>query len=187
MRNIIPLLLAACVLPACTPAGDKAETGETIAREAGTGDRPTGRSGASVARGAEKGPIPADIDEGMKNDASPAPAAAPSNGALPTSIPDQFQGRWALVPADCKGDAAAKGLLTINDSRLTFYESRGTLDRVVANSPANVFTANYGFSGEGQTWEREITFTRTAGKLRRVEQGGEEGPVDLTYSACPTR
>jgi hypothetical protein len=73
----------------------------------------------------------------------------------------------------------------VNDSRLTFYESRGTIDRIDRWTPANRFTANYGFSGEGQTWERVITFERSANKLRRTEQGGEEGPVDLTYTACP--
>ena len=43
----------------------------------------------------------------------------------------------------------------------------------------------YGFSGEGMTWERVITLERTGSKLRRTEKGGEEGPVDLTYTACP--
>ena len=107
--------------------------------------------------------------------------------AKPTSIPDQFHGRWALTANDCKPEyaSAAKGLMVVNDSRLTSYESRGTLDRIDAWTPANRFTANYGFSVEGMTWERVITLERNGNRLRRTEKGGEEGPVDLTYTACP--
>ena len=183
MRYLLALLTA-LLLFACSPAADKADTGETIARDAGVGDGPTGRVGKPVARGADKGPIPDNIDEGIEpaaNDSASVPAAKP------TSIPDQFHGRWGLTANDCKPEfaSAAKGLMVVNDSRLTFYESRGTLDRIDAWTPANRFTANYGFSGEGMNWERVITFERNGNKLRRTEKGGDEGPVDLTYAACP--
>ena len=189
MRKVL-ILLTALPLLACTPAGDKADSGEAIARDAGVGDGPTGRVGSPVARGADKGPIPHDIDEGIEpvaNQAPPAPIPALGPAAKPTSIPNQFHGRWALTANDCKPEfaSAAKGLMVVNDSRLTFYESRGTLDRIDSWTPANRFTANYGFSGEGMTWERVITLERTGSKLRRTEKGGDEGPVDLTYTACP--
>ena len=182
MRYLLAVLTALPLL-ACTPAADKADTGETIARDAGVGDGPTGRVGKPVARGANKGPIPDDIDEGIEPTANEA--GAPS--VKPTSIPDQFHGRWGLTANDCKPEfaSAAKGLMVVNDSRLTFYESRGTLDRIDSWTPANRFTANYGFSGEGMNWERVITFERNGSNLRRIEQGGEEAPVDLTYTACP--
>ncbi|UUR09038.1 hypothetical protein [Sphingomonas glaciei] len=186
MKHNLLALIVALPLLACTPAGDKAETGEAIAQGAGVGDGPTGRVGPSVARGADKGPIPSDIDEGL----NPANEAAPKGepAAKPTMIPAQFHGRWGLTANDCKPEfvSAAKGLMVVNDSRLTFYESRGTLDRIDAWTPANRFTANYGFSGEGMTWERVITLERTGSTLRRTEKGGDEGPVDLRYTACPT-
>ena len=187
MRNFLSLLAALSLL-ACTPAGDKADTGEAIAEGAGIGGGPTGRSGDPVARGAENGPIPANIDEGVEpgpqvEDTDLTPSQIET--AKPTMIPAQFHGRWGLTAADCKGGAAAKGLLTIDDSRLVFYESRGVLDRIDAWQPANRFTANYGFRGEGQQWERVITLEQTGSTLRRTEQGGEEGPVDLSYRACP--
>lgn len=75
-RNLLPLL-AALPLLACTPAGDKADTGEAIAEGAGVGEGPSGRVGDPVAKGAENGPIPADIDEGLE----PLPAPANSAGA----------------------------------------------------------------------------------------------------------
>ena len=181
MRNMC-LVLPLLVLTACQPANDKAATGEAIAEGAGLGDRPTGRSGDPVAKGANRGPIPANIDEGIEPLPAPVPAAP---AALPADIPDQFRGRWSINAADCQGGAAAKGLLTIEDRRLVFYESRGVLERIDGNSPANVLTANYGFSGEGMEWQRAIKLERTGNKLRRTEQGGEEGPVDLTYTSCP--
>ena len=185
MRNLL-LGLAALPLLACTPAADKADTGEAIARDAGVGDAPTGRTGSPVARGADRGPIPPDINEGLEPSPA-APANASDSPAKPTMIPARFHGRWGLVAADCtstRGDA--KGLLTIDDNRLVFYESRGVLDRIDSWTPANRFTANYGFSGEGMEWERVITLERDGTKLRRTERGGEEGPVDLTYTACPS-
>lgn len=186
MKHNFLALIAALPLLACTPAGDKADTGEAIAEGAGVGDGPTGKVGRPVARGADKGPIPSDIDEGL----NPANETAPPTGpaAKPTTIPARFHGRWGLNANDCKPERAsdAKGLMVVNDSRLTFYESRGTLRRIDAWTPANSFTANYAFSGEGMSWERVITLERTGSTLRRTETGGEEGPVDLTYTACPT-
>lgn len=122
--------------------------------------------------------------------AQDTPAATPTNEAtparLPTSIPAQFQGRWGLVRADCtstRGDA--KGLLTINDARLTFYEARGTLAKVLG-ATANNFDARYAFMGEGQTWERTERFKLVSGKLQRRTDAepGQEPPVNLTYERC---
>ncbi len=118
------------------------------------------------------------VEEPAANSATPA--------TLPTQIPNQFHGRWALVPADCtstRGDA--KGLLTISDARLAFYESRGTLDKVLG-ATADSFDARYGFSGEGQTWMRTERFKLVGGKLQRRTdaEAGQEPPVNLTYSRC---
>ena len=105
---------------------------------------------------------------------------------LPTRIPDQFHGRWGLTKSDCtstRGDA--KGLLTINDARLTFYESKGTLDKVLGATDTS-FDANYGFSGEGQNWERVERLKLVNANLnRRTDaKAGQEPPVDLTYMRC---
>jgi hypothetical protein len=190
-RNILSLL-AALPLLACTPAGDKADTGEAIAEGAGLGDGPTGRVGNPVARGADNGPIPANIDEGLEpagNNTQNQAAAAPATSAKPTAIPALFKGRWGLNANDCKPERAsdAKGLMVVGDDRLTFYESRAALDRVDAWTPVTRLTASYNFTGEGQEWQRVITLERNGARLRRTETGGEEGPVDLTYTACPTR
>lgn len=180
MRNLLPLL-AALPLLACSPSSDKADAGEAIARDAGVGDAPTGRVGRPVSRSAENAVIPDNINEGIE----PPPEQAIA--AKPTNVPEQFRGRWGLTANDCKPEfaSAAKGLMVVNDSRLTFYESRATLDRIDSLTPANRLTANYRFSGEGMNWERVITLERNGSQLRRTERGGDEGPVDLTYTACP--
>ncbi len=112
----------------------------------------------------------------------------PGKAPLPTAIPATFQGRWGLTMADCtstKGDA--KGLLTISDARLTFYESKGTLDKVLGATDTS-FDGNYGFRGEGQEWERVERFKMVDAKLNRRTDAaaGQEPPVDLTYMRCPS-
>lgn len=181
MRNLLLVAAVLLALPACRPAGDAAKSGEALAEDGVPVDGPSGKSGDPTAKEAEQSAAPS--NDFLQNTTGGLSPPAP----LPTMIPEQFHGRWGLTRADCLGGAAAKGLLIINDSRLTFYESRGTLDRVDSNSPPNVLVANYGFSGEGMAWERLVTLERTGPKLRRTEEGSEEGPVDLTYTACLPR
>ncbi len=111
-------------------------------------------------------------------------AATPAK--LPTQIPAQFHGRWGLNRADCtstRGDA--KGLLTIGDARLTFYESRGTINNVLG-ATADSFDARYGFVGEGQTWMRTERLKLVNDMLQRQTDAepGQEPPVNLTYQRC---
>ena len=130
----------------------------------------------------------AEIEVLPPSDESGAPTVENSDtpATLPTQIPAQYRGRWGLVAADCtttKGDA--KGLLTINDVRLSFYESRGTLAKVIG-ATADSFDARYGFSGEGQTWNRTERLKLVGGKLQRRTDAetGQEPPVNLTYQRC---
>ena len=116
----------------------------------------------------------------------PTPDNSASSGAQPTAIPAAFQGLWGLDKADCtstRGDA--KGLLTVNASKLTFYESRGNLDTVLGATGTS-FDARYAFTGEGQTWNRTERFSLVGGKLQRRTdaEAGQEPPVNLTYERC---
>ena len=105
---------------------------------------------------------------------------------LPNKIPANLQGRWGINNADCtstRGDA--KGLLSISDTQLTFYESRGVVDQVL-DASATSFDARYDFAGEGQTWKRTERLSLENDKLRRRtdSEAGQEPPVDLTYGRC---
>ena len=94
-------------------------------------------------------------------------------------IPAQYRGRWGMVAADCtstRGDA--KGLITVGDTWVGFYEARANL-KEQRPSAATSFSGRFAFTGEGQTWEKVMTFTRTGNTLKRAENEGT-----FTYTRC---
>jgi len=94
-------------------------------------------------------------------------------------IPDQFRGRWGMVAADCdRNRDDAKGLITIGERTIIFYESRATLKERRPAIATN-FAGLFGFTGEGQTWEKVMSFTRTGDTLKRIEETGT-----FTYKRC---
>ena len=102
--------------------------------------------------------------------------APPTPGAI---IPARYHGRWGLVPADCtstRGDN--KGLITVGDTSIRFYESTATLTR---QRPARAtgFSGDFIFTGEGQRWQKVMTLTRTGDRLERADQEGS-----FTYKLC---
>ena len=170
-------------LIACRPAGDSAKSGEAVAKSGAPGGGPTGKSGDPVSDDVENVTLPPD---GSRQEGVPP---ATTTVAKPTSIPAQFHGRWGINAADCeRGRSDAKGLMVVDDARLVFYESRGVLDRIDSNTPANRLVANYGFRGEGQEWERVETLTVRGQKLDRLSSpvaDQSEPIVPLTYTRCP--
>jgi hypothetical protein len=95
------------------------------------------------------------------------------------SIPAHYRGRWGMVAADCtstRGDA--KGLITINDTWIGFYEARATL-KEQRPAIATSFSGLFAFTGEGQSWEKVQTLTRTGDTLKRAEESGT-----FTYKRC---
>jgi hypothetical protein len=94
-------------------------------------------------------------------------------------FPAQYRGRWGMVPADCtstRGDA--KGLITIGDTTVKFYESLANLKEQRPAS-ATSFSGLFAFTGEGQKWQKVMTFTRTGDTLKRADDEGS-----FTYSRC---
>jgi hypothetical protein len=125
--------------------------------------------------------------DAIRNQADETPPAPGTNQTEPNPpdpvpggvIPARYQGRWGLVPGDCtstRGDA--KGLMTIGDTSIRFYESTATLTQqrpAIATSFAGLFA----FRGEGQAWEKVMTFTRTGDQLERADPEGK-----FTYRRC---
>ena len=182
MRSPIFLsLIAALPLLACRPAADRAAGENAVTSETAAPTSPGSQRTPDddpFERGANLS-VPAGTDGGTADNAS---SAIPGKAGIPKAL----QGRWALVPADCtstRGDA--KGLLIVGESGLRFFESRARVDRIESNAPPNRLVASFDFTGEGMTWKRVMTLERSGNRLRRIERGGEEGPVDLTYTACP--
>ena len=124
------------------------------------GAAPASARTAPAARGAS--PFPA----------NPDPAAA---------IPAALHGRWGMAPADCtstRGDA--KGLLVVSSDGLRFYESRATPVRNVELSNDSI-SADFAFTGEGQTWTKFQALTLDDDKLVRTESSPM---ASFTYARC---
>ena len=172
MRNVVTAALAVA-LAACgsQPANEAAPANDSAAVETNALE--------PVADDARVEPAPADPDV-------PEPAADEPADTANATIPAALRGRWGLVQADCtstRGDA--KGLLTISDTQLRFYESRGTL-RDIAESDASRLVADFDFMGEGQTWQRRMILDAQDGgeTLIRREQGADAMAGPLRYRKC---
>ena len=117
---------------------------------------------------------------------TPTPTPQADDTAEVTAIPAAIRGRWGLTDADCEpGSADAKGLLTITADQLDFYESVGTLDSV-DEAGANRIRADFDFTGEGMTWERDIALELEDGgqTLVRREYGEGAAAEAFRYSKC---
>jgi hypothetical protein len=190
MRNASLLLLSAVLLgtSACRPSNDRIEATESGA--VASGGTVSRGHGDPVAKGAEKATpetLPTNLVVAEEQDAAEQPSAPGSNAVENSSveaapaptIPAQYRGRWGMVPADCDpGRSDNKGLLTIGDRTLRFYESLGTL-KEQRPAIATSFSGLYDFEGEGETWEKVIVFTRDGNTLTRAEDGQR-----YTYTRC---
>ena len=184
--NKTSLLLCASVAllaAACRPAGDRSEAQKagSIATD-GTGGVPQAGDPVKEDAGqATENNLPQNVaiaGPTANTAASEADSTPPASAA---AIPAQYRGRWGLVPADCEpGRSDAKGLITIADRTIRYYESTATL-KEQRPAIATSFSGLFGFTGEGQTWEKVMTFTRTGDKLTRAEEEGT-----FTYTRCPS-
>lgn len=157
--GIVALLPLALALAAC---GGEAPDDSNVAVD--------GNVSAAEAANAEIETLPP--SETSDSADGPAPAGA-------GSIPAQFHGRWGMVAADCEpGRPDAKGLITIDETSLRFYESRAVLKQqrpAIATSFAGLFA----FTGEGMNWEKVETLTRAGETLKRADDEGS-----YTYQQC---
>ncbi len=95
-------------------------------------------------------------------------------------IPAQYRGRWGMNANDCDPRRSdAKGLMTIRDNSIKFYESLASLQEQ-RPAIATSFSGVYSLTGEGQSWERVITLTRTGNTLKRAQAEGT-----FNYTRCP--
>lgn len=147
-------------------------------------------AGAALALAAcssEKAQPPAEGEGATQAVASPPasePAVSPAQGSQ--SIPQEVQGRWGMVPADCtttRGDD--KGLLTIGPETLKFYESQGKLGQIAERSD-NRIRATFAFTGEGMEWTHDVVLdVKDGGKtLTRQNFGPDAEPGSYTYKRC---
>ena len=118
-------------------------------------------------------------DETVTNDANlttPDLNEADDSGSEPPAsrIPAAFQGRWGMVPADCtstRGDN--KGMITVTDDRIRFFESTGTLTKVTQDAKEN-FTGTYAFTGEGMTWTNSHNLKLTCSSTTLIRKQSDD-------------
>ena len=132
------------------------------------------------------------LTEGDQSLADPAPGsvtapAADARGraaAVSSSIPSAMRGRWGMTLADCDGPGGgAKGLLTIEPDRLTFYESSATLVDVTERSD-DYLRGAFAFVGEGMEWRRDMMLLREGDVLLRREFGPDAMRGGQRYMRC---
>jgi hypothetical protein len=169
MLSSLAVLLAASACGGPGPVADEAEDtrilGETgaAANEASAAVTDALDNGAPVLNEAE--------DWGSEN-GPPTPVSS-------ISFPMEMRGRWGMVANDCQpGRSDAKGLITIGEQSVYFYES---VAKLTEHRPAiaTSFSGVFAFTGEGQKWEKVMTFTQTGDTLVRAEEEGR-----FTYKRC---
>ncbi len=175
-RTALPLLAcaAALSLAACGQSGPVADEANNSAAL----PDPADVAGAEIGTASADGSPPT-------NTAAPGGRAPLTSGDTATmaqrAIPAALQGRWGLVPADCtstRGDA--KGLLVISQTSLRFYESTATPARNVKTAP-DMVSADFDFTGEGQSWTKFATLEADGDKLVRTESSPM---ASFTYIRC---
>ena len=131
-------------------------------------------------------------DEGANSPADPfivengEASGAEAETTPVAAIPEALQGRWGLVEADCDPSRSdAKGMMEVTTDGLDFYESRATLSRSVQRSDQTL-RAVFDFSGEGQSWSREVRLDLADGgeTLEREDLDGELEGETLVYTRC---
>lgn len=183
MRNLTLSVLLLAALCACRPSVDRADSQESLAEEGVTGAGAGRSAGNPVARGAEnvtaETPLenlavaPTEPDNGSGAETNSGNTAESNTGAAATApvIPVRYRSRWGMVPADCtstRGDA--KGLITVGDRTIRFYESTGTLTERLPGA-ATSLAGEFAFTGEGMTWAKTMTLMVQGDTLSRTEDG----------------
>lgn len=115
------------------------------------------------------------------NAAAPVGEAANDSENSPSTavVPAQYRGRWGINANDCDPKRSDnKGLMTVRENSIRFYESTASLQEQ-RPAIATSFSGTYSFTGEGQTWKRMMTLTRTGDKLKRADNEGS-----YTYRRC---
>jgi len=118
----------------------------------------------------------------LTTEVASGPARPAGESEAPTlSIPAALHGRWGLVPGDCtstRGDA--KGLVTIGEDSIRFYESRARPVTLRSRSDRAI-EGDFAFTGEGQEWTTTMSWSVAGDTLTRVDSTGNS---KLVYKRC---
>lgn len=168
MRWTCTLMFAALSLAACGASDPVAEEAENV----------TALPPIDNIAGARDGAPSADGSAPSNTAVAPTPSSARGSAA---SIPAALHGRWGLTPADCiPARSDTKGLLIVASNGLRFYESTAVPAGNVQAS-GDSFTADFAFTGEGQSWTKYQALSLDDDKLVRTESSPM---ASFTYARC---
>ena len=172
MNSTHPLLAAAVALALASCGGD-----DPVAAEA---DNIAGLPSIDNVAGARDGTPSADGGARPTPGAGPT-AATPANAVPAAAIPAALHGRWGMSPGDCTStNGNSNGLLVIGADGLRFHESRAVPVRNVETS-ADSISADFAFTGEGQSWTKYQALTIDDDRLVRTESSPM---ASFTYAFC---
>jgi predicted small lipoprotein YifL len=172
MKALSSLLLAVLALAACGGGGPVDQNASGHVPDSST------VGGSDVGTASADGSAPANV-------AAPGGRAPLTSGdtatAAEAALPAALHGRWGMNPSDCTAaPEAANGLLTVTPGELRFYESVAVPARNVKKS-ANSLSADFDFTGEGQSWTKFQTLELQEDKLVRTESSPM---ASFTYVRC---
>lgn len=124
--------------------------------------------------------------EATEANADNGPQSGATSAHAQNAIPSALHGRWALKPDDCaQAGGLATGVLTITAKSMRFYETVAEPAKVLQQTPT-LIRAQFAFSGEGVSWDREQSLELTGGNdtLVRQEYGMDAPTEPFTYSKC---
>ena len=163
------LFAATLALAGCGSSDPVAEDAENVTALPSIDNVAGGRDGVPSADGAPP-----------QNTAA-APTVGPPSTGPAAAIPAALRGRWGMTPGDCtstRGDA--KGLLIIDGNGMRFYESAAHAVSNVETSDDS-FSANFAFTGEGQSWTKYQALSLDDDRLIRTESSPM---ASFTYARC---
>ena len=175
INALLPAALLSFALLACTQADPNNIAIDAVNNSAGIDVTTTAPVENAAANAADDG---FNLTSSKDGDTSAGIPILPEDAAKAT-IPAQYLGRWGMVAADCTSTKSdAKGLITIAGKTIKFYEATATL-KAQRPAIATSFSGLFGFAGEGQTWEKVVTLTRTGDRLKRADKDGS-----FDYKRC---
>lgn len=166
--NHLLIIAGALALASCGGGGPVADDAENVTALPSVDNVAGGRDGVPSADGAPP----------QNSAAAPAPSTPAGRAA---TIPAVLHGRWGMTPGDCDvATGAAKGHLLVTSDGLRFFESRAVPVANAESSP-NSFSADFAFTGEGQTWTKYQALALDDDRLVRTESSPM---ASFIYARC---
>ena len=119
-------------------------------------------------------------------DAAPPPGSDNAIEPRPAEIPEPMRGAWGMSEADCANESGvAAGMIEISSGSIQFYESTAQLESIAEAGEGSV-RATFAFTGEGETWQREMRLDlRESGQALVRSDFGEDAIVEpMQYRRC---